>query len=279
MQIRSQEAFPIVYLLSDPNDSGTYYVRSVLRNSATGATIQVNGANFVNLTVDSNNSRRFSKLIQAPNDPSGLGFFVDITTTVYTDAAYTTKSDVYREQLDTHLIAERWNPSLGGGSGMTSISIDYDKLRAVIAAELATLDLESPDLSAVLLGHEKTQELIRGIEMPENSKIDLTPHTTAIIDTVLKALKDLPKFEKTDLSPVLERIGEIEIPEKLTPEEVSQIVAPHIEAVNSALAEIQKLLPEVKYRSFLKDLSVAARSIPAEEPEKPKSRNRARSLL
>lgn len=207
MQIRPNAPLPIVYVISDPTDAGTYYVRSVIRNSATGAIIQILGLNYVNLTVSPSNSRRFSKTILTPQDSSNVGFYIDVTTTVYTDASYSTVSSNYQEENIKYLVLEPWSVGLGlGGGGWGSgdakkeSSFDYDKLLKLleilirkIIDETPLKDLKNTDLVPVLSGikeilgaHEKLESLPTGL------------------NSLRSDIASRPKFEKTNLSPVLE---------------------------------------------------------------------------
>src|SRR5574337_612585 len=103
MQLEPREYFTIARGLEDYTDSTTYYVRAVIRNARTDALIDT-----VNLT--DNGNRRFTKAWQVPADPSGLGFYIIVTTTVYTDSGYTTKAENYLERFEEHLVQNRPNP-------------------------------------------------------------------------------------------------------------------------------------------------------------------------
>lgn len=224
-QLSPQETFPIVYLLSDPNDTATYYIRSVVRNSATGAVIQIGGQNFVNLVQSPTNTRRFSLKIQAPNDASGLGLWIDITTTVYVDSGYTTPSPNYVEQLDKYLVQTRWVVGLGGGGG-TGRPWDPNEFKKLITEAILALELsKSTDQLAVRQRLDSLESSIRNSlnnnptispDNLENAVASLMKHVSETVAQI-----DIPKIPApvnvvvppVDHTPVLEKIAAIQFPD------------------------------------------------------------------
>lgn len=130
MQLEPGEYFGLVRQIADPNDSNTYYVRAVVRNARTDATIDT-----VNLT--NRGSGRFSAEYQVPS-VGVLPFFIVISTVVYTDSGYTTKSSDYSQESETYLIETRSRHMGGGGSGGSRV--DYEKIKKMI--EEAAKDIE-----------------------------------------------------------------------------------------------------------------------------------------
>lgn len=254
-QLDPQETFPIVYVLSDPSDTGTYYVRAVLRNSVTGAIVRVAGLDYVNLT--NLGSRRFSKTIQAPNDASGLGTYIDITVSVYTDSGYTTKSDVYQEENTKYRIQQRWSPAMGNGGGYgtaggSNASIDYKKLAEVVVEafnSLPTTELPEVDLRGLYAQGDTLRELIKAIKMPEMKDVDLMPHTNMIISAMTTMMRELHlALPKLDLQPALDAIGAIDIPE-------GEDYKPHFDKLHAALKELGPKLEQFnKYAGFSKTI-------------------------
>lgn len=260
MQIRPQETFPVLYQISDPSDSNTYYVRAVLRNSATGAILKVANLNYVNLTVDSGNSRRFSKNIQAPNDAAGTGFWMDVTISVYTDSGYTTKSTLYQENIDKYLVQERWNPFMASGGGGTTMggmdkkfkehAIDYAKIDEIVKGHVKGLDLpEGADLDTLSPHFEDIKAMVRALPKPQD--IDLPSHTNMILDAIARHIASID-IPKVDLSPVLKRIDEIQIPEH--PD-----YKPYFENLKSEikdeLKKVQDHLPDKRYTDVMDGLA------------------------
>lgn len=171
-QISPQEPLPLVYLLSDPTDTATYYVRAVLRDSGTNTVIAT-----INLTNQGN--RRFSAVTQAPNDASGLGRYIDITVSVYTNSNYTTKSDNYQEEMTKYLVQTRWSLAFGGGGGGGS-DIDYKKIREI------NLDI----LKSLL------EQIPPSTPQPVNVEVKLTP----ILEKLKKLADDLTDLKNKDIT-------------------------------------------------------------------------------
>src|SRR3990167_4641285 len=130
-QLNPGETYTIVRELGDPNDTATYYVRAIIRNSSTGATITT-----VNLTDQT--GQRFTGSWVVIADAEGQGTYVDITTRVFTDSGYTTLSDVYQDENHQHLVQERVvrlnllgfsgkKKRLGGGE-----SFNWERLQKII---------------------------------------------------------------------------------------------------------------------------------------------------
>src|SRR5258707_3851150 len=101
MQLEPLEDFTIARGLEDHTDSTTYYVRAVVRDAKTDALLAT-----VNLT-DQGDAHRFSKKWQIPADQTGQGYYLLITTSVYTDSGYTTKSSNYGDKDETYLVMRR----------------------------------------------------------------------------------------------------------------------------------------------------------------------------
>ncbi len=179
--IQPQSVLPIARLLKDPFDTATYYVQAVIRNARLNTTIAI-----VNLITQGN--RIYAANWQTPADSSGQGFFITITTSVYTDSGYTTKSDNYGEEQDIFLIYDRQHyvQSLGQQisaliSGVQGSEIDYAKVRKIIKEEISkiepaeekemNLDL-SPVLSALSNLGSVAKSVLECVERIENEEED-----------------------------------------------------------------------------------------------------------
>lgn len=184
--IKPQSNFPIVRGLPDHTDSGTYYVQAIIRNAKDDTLIDT-----VNL-IDKGN-RYFSKNWTTPADVSGEGFYISIVTSVYTDASYTTKADMYGDEFQTYLVAERPNNAqiLGGGGGGSDIS--YKKIREIVTEIVA--------------------EAFKGLPQPQEQKeLDLTPLESKLLAEVRIAISKIdglkfPDQEKFDYARIIGALG------------------------------------------------------------------------
>lgn len=203
--LKPQTIFPIVRGITDHNDTGTYYIQAVIKRAADNSILDT-----VNL-VDQG-ERYFSKNWTVPADVSGEGFYISITTSVYTDAEHTTKAENYGDEFETYLIADRPTTAQilgGGGSG----GISYKKLREIVT--------------------EVVTEAISGMPKPIAPKeIDFS----MLEGNLLK-----------ELSNIINKIESIRIPEseKLDYEKINNLVADHSSKVFGRVDEIN--IPEFDY--------------------------------
>lgn len=229
MNINPQSTLSIVRQLSDPSDSGTYYVQAVVRNSATGTTLET-----INLT--DNTGQRFTGSYQTPADGSGTGLYIDITTTVYTDSGYTTESTNYGIDCQTYFVHQQWNHAFGIGAGG---EVNYDKIRSIVNDEITNREQYVPpaqrDYTSDLAGLEERinqaiSTAVANIQFPEQETVDLASAveqvrdaieqaTISIIDTI--DMKEVtPETDLTQVTQYLQTMQEI--PQKL--QEATQAV-------------------------------------------------------
>lgn len=213
LQLSPAESFPIVHVIGNHTDSTTYYVRAVIRDATTDAVLDT-----VDLT--DRGDRRFSKLWKVSYDNvMARGRFIVITTTVYTDSGYTTKSENYAEEANEYVIQERFDQSkyFGGGSGG---KFDYEKLRELVQKEVKKIEIPKPQKITIPEPLEvddiivPIQNFVRRTVASEVKKIpkplkqketDLTP-VLGSVDAVRRYVQSQPNFEKTDLQPLLSQI-------------------------------------------------------------------------
>lgn len=282
IQIRPSSTFPIVRQIANPTDATTYYVQAVVRDSVSGVTLDT-----VNL-VDQGN-QRFTYNYSAPQDGSGFGRYIDVTTTVYSDSEYTTRTGIYADENQTYVVKEYTGNLGGAGSGGSDIN--YKKIRALLKEVI------------------DEQEKVEMPEMPEQK--DLMPAIAALESRIVGAISALPKPEKPekiDLAPVLEKIDEaintflIAIDQKeVTPEtDLSPILnALPVQELVGALEQTQalvqaitdaseKLTAMVESQAELDQLRTAAeqftsavktKKLPAVKPQTNPFADRARRLL
>lgn len=188
-QIQPQTNFPIARDVIDLGDGVTYYVQAIVRNATTNATITI-----VNLNNLGN--RIFGNTWYAVSDPSGRGLYVTITTTVYTDSAYTAKSYNYQDESDTYIVYDQFHQLQGLATQLSALlgtesHIDYKKIKKIVI------------------------EVVALIEFPEYKQNDYTP-TLAQLATDLKIglggikIPNIPEYKETDLSPVIKHIKGVE---------------------------------------------------------------------
>ena len=191
MNLNPGEPFPIVRVLERHTDSNTYFVRAVVRRQS-GTSIST--IETVDLTDQGN--RIFSKVIQAPTDASATGLYIFVTSSVYTDAAYTTKSPNYGDQTVTYLVSQRWNMAFGGGGGG---GISDRRLREVIREEFEKLLIDLAPLHSHLSRIEKLVRDIPDIEIPEPESLD--PIRIALVG-LRRVIENIPKPDIVDFSPL-----------------------------------------------------------------------------
>lgn len=203
ISLQPREKYQIVRQLPDPADSTTYYIQAVVRDSVSDTILST-------IQLTDKGSRRFKREYEVPADISGMGFYIDITTTVYTDSGYTSKSTTYGEELEQYLVFDRISKTIGGGH---STDVDYKKIQKMIDSAIKILtpkEVEKEDYSSILSALEGIKTDIASIEMPEAEKIELVPVMEAIKSTettVLKAIDDKKiDFPEVDLDPILEAI-------------------------------------------------------------------------
>lgn len=155
MQLRPHEDFSIVRGLEDHTDSTTYYVQAVIRNAKTDALIDT-----VNL-ADQGDGHRFLRVWRVPGDPSGLGFYISVTTSVYTDSGYTTKSTNHPDKYDTYLVDQRNAPL-----APYQTAVDYKKIGKLVGEAVAKIRLPEPKPAP------EPKIVVPRVEVP---KVDLTP--------------------------------------------------------------------------------------------------------
>jgi len=231
IQLDPQEIFVICRQLDDPTDTNKYYVRAYIRNAKTDELLDT-----VDLTDQGD--QRFRGEYQVPADVSGEGFYITITTKVYTDSGYTNESPNYAREENQYLVQKRYNPILGSGGGDHT---DYKKVRKIVQEELKKVRIPKADLGPVI-------KTIKGIKIPKQKEIDLT-WIGKEINSLKKEIRNLPKPQRIDLGLIRKRIERverkienIEIPE--IPEVDLSRIEQKIEDTNERISSIKIPEPE-----------------------------------
>lgn len=261
VQLKPQQNFTVVRQISNHLDSGTYYVQAVIRNAYTDAVLAT-------LNLDDKGSQRFSKNWQVPADVSGQGFYLSIVTSVYTDSGYTTKSENYGDEESTHLVAELPTGARFGGGGGIGIS----DVRRVISEELRKLQEEKPEVQ------EEPEEKVEAPKIPDYSdKIGEIMSAVGYIQSVVEkiptektnlssiesgirelkqAIQDKEVTPETNLTPIIERLSELDNDNDLNLSEVKDMVST---TAKDLLQAIEKGIPEaINKTKFVSQFSTFA---------------------
>jgi len=208
MVLQPGNSFTVVRQIGNHTDSGTYYVRAVIRNAYSDDIIAT-------LNLTDKGSQRFKYDWLVPQDPSGQGFYISIVTSVYTDSGYTTKSENYSDEENTYLIQERVLQRGGGGGG----GIDAFNLRRIIGEELDKRQKDDPETEDEPTEPEEPmrwdevltvlKELRRLVEAIEPAKpTDLSPVFDGI-RYLAQCIDEKPVTDATDITPILEAVREL----------------------------------------------------------------------
>lgn len=273
MQLSPREYFTVARGLEDHTDGATYYVRATIRNARTDELLDT-----INLT-NQGDGHRFSLPWQVPADPSGQGFYILITTSVYTDSGYTTKSELYGDKYDTYLVHRRASASFGAGGG--GADVDYKKVRKiveeVVGQALKTIpvpekpEIPAPDLSSILEAVRDVGTSVRAITIPEQKEVKLQP----ILDALLSLKETLQ--DKAYLKDHLQELSEIKEALLNAFDEKMSWVGDKGEEMNKLLAgireffagDVDKILENTdKIEQFLKKIDFIAIKKGGESEEK-----------
>jgi hypothetical protein len=228
--------------VSDPSDTATYYVRAVVRDSVSGAILAT-------LDLEDKTGQRFAYNYVAPADRSGQGKYIDVTTTVYSDAGYTTRTGIYADENETYLVKS--DTQLGGGFGMGE-GVSYKEIRKIIKEELEKIEMpempemkEAKDLTPEMQAMEtRIMGRIDAIEIPRPERVDLNPILAGldeITNTLLVAIDNKEVTPETDLNPVLEMVQQLPIQELMDVYQQAKEMTDTLNAVVENQAELDQL--------------------------------------
>lgn len=233
ISLQPREQFTIVRQLGDHTDPTTYYVRAFVRNSIDDTILKT-----INLTDKGGN--RFKAIYEIPADISGFGFYIDITTSVYTDDTYAVKSTTYLDENETYLVFDRIvRPGGNGGGGA---DVDYKKIQKMITkAENDIIEafpeMKETNLEPMMLALNEMSTAISKIKPEKADKVNLTPVIMAITTAqkaVIEAIANKEVTDPTDLSPVMDAIESKEV-------DLSSVVEP----VQNLKTAIEKFIKEM----------------------------------
>jgi predicted transcriptional regulator YdeE len=230
--LNSGEIFPIVRGIKDPYDTDTYYIRAVIKRADTDEVLE---------TVDlvDKGDRYFVYNYTVPNDPSGVGYYISIVTSVYTDSGHTTKSENHADEFATYLVAFRPATAqmLGGGGGA---DISYKKIREVVLDAIleALKGLPTPD---------KAEKVDLSVIESKMSKLDL------LIGSVISKIDGIkiPEIEKVDYGKIIGALGYYSenLSNKIDgikiPEIDYEMITEKIDELNPVLSGLSSIINEI----------------------------------
>lgn len=191
MQLSPREKFTIVRGLEDHTVATVFYVRATIRNAKTDALLDT-----VNLT-NSGDNQRYSVEYTAPLDSTGQGTWIVITTSVYTDSGYTTKSTTYGDKYDEYLVQERFNASTSFNNAGMGADIDYKRIQKMID-EVRPLPQKE-----IIIPEVDTQSIL-------NNLVAVREMLATMMQNHDRHAMEMPK---ADYSSILNRIDAIKIPQ------------------------------------------------------------------
>lgn len=288
---------PISRVLGAPSDPGPYYVQAVIRKSFNNSIIAT-----VNMLVQGNQIYSTNWLI--PNDSSGNGTFITITTTVYTDAGYSVISQNYEIEQDTFLIYDRGGYVQSLATQISALiqseGVDYKKIKKIIdagidkAVKTYMTEDEKQDkeelkpvidivgrISSSLDDFRKAFEAYCNEDEEEEKPFDYAPITAALDaakTSLVSAVADLkhyisqieyPEHKETNLSPVIEAIKQLDsegIVQDI--QEASEKISTTNEVADKVLGIVKDI--ESKAKDFIYAMSTKGSKPEETAPPKPK---------
>jgi hypothetical protein len=212
MILNPGEKFVIARQLDDPLDTATYYVRAYIRKTSDDSLIAT-----VDLTDKGDQRFRGEWPVAQYNDPT----YITITTKCFTNAGYTTESDVYRRNEEMYLIQQRWNMAFGGGGG--GADVDYKRIKEIvekiIVEKIALIKMPVPEIKNITKYNtvrekfeidlspitKQIKELSNEIQIIKNKKdkdVNFAPVASDIKQLgllITKVIKDQPQVDFSDI--------------------------------------------------------------------------------
>lgn len=273
--IQPRQNFPISRLLTDPTDNNTYYLSAIIRNAKTGATIDTKELSQIS-------GRLYGVTYQMPADPSGQGFYITITTEVYTDSGRTVKSDAYGEEHEVFFLYDRFNFTQQMASQIAALisndglDIDYNKIKKAcdkaisesgIKTEMLTEDKMKKMMEKKKEGKEKdemapmkatlkeiaaaTGRIEEKIKEPERLDYQIIKDHVDSAKTEIKEHVTSEKAEKFDDTPLREAIqaaNNIETKELL--QDAKSLLDSLNSLINGDFSNITNAIAEIKEKMY-----------------------------
>lgn len=287
MRLEPQETFTIARQIGRHTDTSTYYLQAVIRNSRTDEVLDT-----VNLEDQGN--QRFTQDWQVPADPSGQGFYIDITTSVYTDSSYNNKSPNYADETETYLVQRRYNPNLGGGGGY---NFTPDEVRGIIKEEVqkALTGQDKVDITPVSQRLKALMDRVEGMDQFQDVKGELQAIRSEVqslsspndyssrLASIEQAIKDLPEPQKNkseikkNRKQILDKLASAKDEEK---SELKTIIE-QLENLEDLIQETKGIASGKNYRETVERMDQAVKQFKKQLPEyrRKANKNRANNLV
>lgn len=263
MQLIPGRTFTIVRQLNNPFITDTFYVRAVIRDAYTDDILET-------LDLTDKTGQRFKGDWRVPVDPLGLGKFISIVTSVYSDSGYTTKSENYGDEENTYLVAEL-NQSVGKGGGRET---NYTRIREIMKEEIAGIQFpkvpEQIEPKEVPMRWDEVISMLKEIESKiaaiPTEKNDDAPILSKLGE-VIKAISDKEVTPATDLSPVLDKLVEDNDTNEINHDEMKAMLAAQSkEIIDSVGPTVTEVLRDTKLTTAIAaNFSVGGQTKPTEK--------------
>ena len=251
--LKPYEVFPIIRQLDDAGDSTTYYMRAVVTNARTLATIAT-------LNMTDNGSQLFSYNWTVPADTSGEGFYIEIRTRVYTDSGYSVTADSYRVESHTYLVQSRpnLNRNFGGGGGP---DIDYKKIQKMIDESVSKIQFpeipkpEKVNLTEIIKKIESVKSALDSLVIPVPKETNLSGVNSQIeavlseLEGIRSQISSIPQPKEVDFTSVIENMKKLEINDSAVQAltGIKEFLVNDIEEIKSKMDEFSNKFKEAKY--------------------------------
>jgi hypothetical protein len=247
MQLIPSRNFTVVRQIGNHTDTATYYVRAVIRDAYSDVILDT-------LDLTDKGGQRFKKDWLVPQEPSGLGKFISIVTSVYTDSGYTTKSENYSDEENTYLWAVL-NMNTGGGIGaMQSEKFNYRRIEEIVGKAIETIpSVEIPepkDIPEPIMRWDEVLSMLSDVKVaiasiPTETKDDA--EVLSKLEEISKLVNEKEVTPETDLKPILDKLNEDTDTNELNHDEARALIsASEKKIIKAILPEVTKALKKIK---------------------------------
>lgn len=282
-QLTPNQPFTFVFQLGDPTDTSTNYVQSIVRLSANNSTVAT-------MKLTSLGGQRFSGTFTVPSDVSSQGYYLDITTFVYTDSGYSQLNVNYPISTQQYFCIMPLNSfaMAAGDDGIDEATL-IKVLEKMLGKHVGGIKFPTPrdiDFSPLTGKQDELLEMMvenRGHHLTTHAKIDDTKNEIAKIPKSHPIVKE-PK--EVDLYPLIEGIQNIhnahdEFEKKMLKkhEEHENRMKKIIEDGRKSLSEDSSKAIEEKIKQMRSDVFTIQVAPQEKKPEPKKVDERIRRLV